>query len=280
MLSYDRRVPDELLSALRSGGWAASLTEYARGGQFSLDLQLRGYAGKPDHWATLYVGLTKILDLHWHATRGFRLDAPDAWKHDGWDQRAGSTTRQMGSRPTQWRAVEDYLERAIPAVGSRYLKEGAVQSAISAFRTQDLTVIDREVAISFSNQLEKAKVNKQLTGPLLAALDDPDAPSWWKGRPASLGGECDALAVAADGSLLAIEIKPAKASTTIPWAPVQVRHYANLLTAWATIVRERGGHHRRHGGPTSPTRPRRSRTRLLDPSFGATDSRSGAWRQR
>ena len=231
MLSYDRRAPIELMNALRPGGWAASLAEYARGGQYGLDLQLRGYEGKPRHWATLYVGLTKVLDLECHPKRGFRLNVHPTWKAYGWDARWEQWTSE--GFEVQWPAVEDYLEQAIPAVGPSFLHEGAVQSAISAFRTRNLAVIDREVVIAFSNQPEKNEITGRLAGPLLAALDIPDAPPWWKGRPKSLGGECDTLAVDSDGSLMAIEIKPAKASSTIPWAPVQVRHYANLLNAWA-----------------------------------------------
>jgi hypothetical protein len=35
-LTYDRRVPDELLAALSPHGWARSLVEYGRAGQFAL----------------------------------------------------------------------------------------------------------------------------------------------------------------------------------------------------------------------------------------------------
>lgn len=233
MLTYDRRVPDELLEALRPGGWAHSLVEYGRSGQYALDLQLRGYANKPGgHWATLYCGLTKVLDLHYLASRGFRLNVHPAWQKHGWDP-AWSSYRRAGFDPNTWREVERYLERVVPFVGPSFLKEGAVQSAVSAFRSRNLMVIDREAAVAFSSQSEKTKITKDLARPLLDALV-PEARRWWSSRPRTLGGECDALALdASDGALMAIEIKPAKAST-IPWAPVQVRHYAGLLNAWAS----------------------------------------------
>src|SRR5258708_6793228 len=87
-LSYDRRVPEQLLSALTAGGWADWLVEYGRAGQFALDLQLRGYAGKQGHWATLYVGLTKVVDLHYRASKGFRLDAHTTYRQPalGWQE--------------------------------------------------------------------------------------------------------------------------------------------------------------------------------------------------
>lgn len=231
MLSYDRRVPETFLDALRPGGWAGSLAEYARGGQYSLDLQLRGYGlDQAHHWATLYVGLTKVVDLHHHTTKGFRL-APGSWYKQGWSAGWGEFAPRLDA--TTWSAVEDFLEKAIPEVGEKHLKEGAVQSALSSFRNRNLIVVDREAAISFSDKPERVAVGLELQHALLAALDPPDGAAWWKARPSSLGGECDAVAVAADGAVLAIEVKPAKATGTIPWAGLQVRQYARLFTRWA-----------------------------------------------
>jgi hypothetical protein len=107
-----------------------------------------------------------------------------------------------------------------------------VQSAISAFATQDMVVIDREAAVTFANQREKAQLTQRLARPLHAAVAHPNGTAWWRAKPSNLGGECDALAVTPEGDLLTIEIKPAKATGTITWAPLQVRHYANLFTAW------------------------------------------------
>src|SRR4051812_48139580 len=97
------------MRVLRPGGRAASLAEYGRSGQYALDLQLRGYAGGTHHWATLYAGLTKVLDLHLHDGRGYRLDAHPTWKaHDwspDWERYA-----QDGFSHDEWSAVEVYLE--------------------------------------------------------------------------------------------------------------------------------------------------------------------------
>lgn len=235
MLTYDRRAPEALLEALRPGGFAHSLVEYGRSGQYALDLQLRGYgpASKrsPGHWATLYCGLTKVVDLHYLPSRGFRLDVHPTWKAQGWEP-LWSDYSKRGPTERVWKAVEGYLERVIPVVGSRFLKEGSVQSAVSAFQARDMTVIDREVAISFANQKEKNRVTDELQQELLGDLGS-SGPAWWARRPKRLGGECDALAVDDSGALLAIEIKPAKAVASIPWAPVQVRHYSNLISLWA-----------------------------------------------
>ena len=209
-LSYDRRAPERLISVLAPGGWAHSLVEYGRAGQFALDLQLRGYAGKQGHWATLYVGLTKVLDLHYRPNNRFRLDVHPSYRQKwGWSAEVAQPAERLAA---QWPTVEDYLERVIPSVGGRYLKEGAVQSAISGFASQDLVVIDREAAVAFSNQREKTAVSGRLCRPLLSAVERPNDAAWWRSRPTSLGGECDALAVTSDGHLLTIEIKPAKAN--------------------------------------------------------------------
>ena len=64
-LSYDRRVPEELLKALEPGGFAHSLVEFGGSGMWALDLQLRGLGeAKKQHRATLYVGTTKVVDHH------------------------------------------------------------------------------------------------------------------------------------------------------------------------------------------------------------------------
>jgi hypothetical protein len=120
----------------------------------------------------------------------------------------------------------------IPLVASRFLKEGAVQSAISGFQSENLLVLDREAAITFGSGAEKRSVTTELARPLLTALSHDSPPAWWKARPTSLGGECDALALDRSGQLLAIEVKPANALSTIPWSLVQVRHYADLFNAW------------------------------------------------
>ena len=48
----------------------------------------------------------------------------------------------------EMREVENYLERVIPSIGTRYLREGAVQSAISGFASDELVVVDRETTIA------------------------------------------------------------------------------------------------------------------------------------
>ena len=83
---FDRRAPDGLMDALRPAGFAHSLVEYGRSGAYALDLQFRGYADRPGGWVTLYVGLTKVLDLDFLPS-GFRLGAHATYTGGGhgWD---------------------------------------------------------------------------------------------------------------------------------------------------------------------------------------------------
>ena len=106
-------------------------------------------------WASLYVGLTKVLDLR-HRASGFSCVAhpTHATEANGWDPSWQAATT-IGW-PARWPQVEDYLERAIPLVAGRFLKEGAVQSAVSAFRNDDLMVLDREAAVTFGSTDEKS----------------------------------------------------------------------------------------------------------------------------
>jgi hypothetical protein len=107
-----------------------------------------------------------------------------------------------------------------------------VQAAISAFRSTDRVVIDREAIMAFDSTPERSHTHKTLASDLLAALERPNAPAWWSARPHKLGGECDALAINNRGELLTIEIKPADTSS-LPWALVQVMHYATVFRAWS-----------------------------------------------
>jgi hypothetical protein len=126
-LAYDRRASAGLMAALLPGGWARSLVEYGSAGQFALDLQLRGYAGKDGHWATLYVGRTKVVDLHYRPSKGFRLSAHASYRKPELGWRAEWEKSQPADQlEAQWSAVEDYLGSAIPSIGSRFLQEGAV----------------------------------------------------------------------------------------------------------------------------------------------------------
>jgi hypothetical protein len=236
-MSYDRRVPDELLKALEPGGFAHSLAEFGGSGMWALDLQLRGLGEtKKQHRATLYVGTTKVLDLKLIG-RSFALSASPtfATEANGWSPE-WAKPHDAGWLGLRWAAVDDYLQAVIEHVvqAGSYVKEGMVQAAIGRFPSSGFTVIDREAIVSFGSQPEKDDCKSELAARWLDALHRPDPPRWWKTRPARLGDECDVLAVSTAGELLAIEVKPHTASDKdIAWAVLQAGMYADLFQRWA-----------------------------------------------
>jgi hypothetical protein len=235
MITYERLADEDLLRVLDRGGFAHSLVDFAKSGQYALDLQMRGYAAKSNEtWASLYVGLTKVLDLRHLPSKGFRLRVDKTWAtpQNHWKTKWASEWRDEEWMEREWPDVEAYLERVIPAIPKNYLIEGAVQSAISGFNNDKMLIIDREAAVCYQNQSEKDLIKSKLEPPLLNAMKPPGDAKWWGTVPRSLGGECDALAISDKGDLLAIEIKPRTATGTIRWSPLQVRYYADLFSEW------------------------------------------------
>jgi hypothetical protein len=237
VLSYDRRVPEELLTALEPGGFAHSLVEFGGSGMWALDLQLRGLGEtKKQHRATLYVGTTKVVDLHLKGQL-FALSASPTFACDvnGWAAAWGQWhhDRWFADR---WTEVDNYLQMVIEKIvrAGTYVKEGMVQAAIGRFPSTDFTVIDREAIVSFGSQPEKDACKSELAARWLNALHRTDPPAWWKTKPTKLGDECDVLAVSSTGEVLAIEVKPHTASDKdIAWSVLQAGMYADLFQRWA-----------------------------------------------
>jgi hypothetical protein len=223
-ITYDRTGSDELVAVLGKDGWAHSLVKFAKFSPYALDLQLRGSTKSDETWATLYVGLGKVLDLRHSPRKGFRLRAHETLttSENGWKSSWDSRWWSDDTLKDEWEAVELYLERAIPKVPKSALVEGALQTAVSVFASDTMLPIDREAALSYSNQSEKDRIKRKVQSRLLAAMDPPGDKRWWASVPKSLGGECDVLALDPDdGTLLTIEINPRTSTSTIRWAPLQ-----------------------------------------------------------
>ena len=236
-LSYDRRVAGELLVALEPGGFAHSLVEFGGSGMWALDLQLRGLGEERKLYrAALYVGTTKVLDLHLKG-HSFALSATATFANpdNGWDP-AWERRHDADWFAARWVEVDAYLQVVIEKImqAGRYVREGMVQAAIGRFPATDFTVIDREAIVSFGSQPEKKACTAELSARWLDALRRVDSPPWWRTRPTGLGDECDVLAVSTTGELLAIEVKPHTASDKdIAWSVLQAGMYADLFQRWA-----------------------------------------------
>lgn len=233
-LRYDRSVTSEFASLFQSG-FASSLVDYARG-KYPIDFQYRKDPKTGRQWATLYVGLTAVVNVIDKGSKGLALDAHKTYRDpalklgwsDEWAVAASADTWEE-----RWPLVEAYLERAIPKIvtDGRYVKtEGIVQASVSGhFLDQSRVVIDREALPYFRDTATKTEVHATYNDPLVEALERrrpaPGAP------PARFGMECDALAVDAAGHLVAIEIKPGSVAS-LAWVSAQATMYARILQHW------------------------------------------------
>lgn len=229
-LHYDRRVSETFLAHFLAGGVAHSLVEYARHAPYAIDLQMRHSPKTGAEHATLYVGLTSVLDVKVKKNQlnlvGHKSAAEGKFGFDtAWTQPMDETVLE-----SQWRRVEDYLEAIIPTAAAKHAsREGAVQAAASVFESNDRIMFDREVALHFKDLATEKQIIKEETLELLSAIKGivgiPGQP------PSSFGGECDLLALDAKGRLLAVEVKP-RGAGSIVWSAVQATVYARLFARW------------------------------------------------
>jgi hypothetical protein len=227
---YDRRVSQQFLQYFLDGELLASLPAYAKSGLFPIDLRFRKDAKSGAEHASLYVGLTSVLDVH-HAKSGkLKLKVHQTHQKNGRFDPAWSTPMTADELAAVWPDVELYLDRIIPlAAKSHGTKEGAVQAAVSAHRSPDRVVLDREVTPSFRDTAYKTEFMAACQEPILSALAVADL--GFGGVPKKLGNECDALAVDAAGRVLAVEVKPLGVGS-IAWVAAQATMYARILQRW------------------------------------------------
>ena len=224
---YDRRVSADFLRLFTGQGAFRTLTEYARKARYPIDLQFRGSPKSSDQHASLYVGLTTVLDVHWRPGQ-VRLAAHPKYRDFGFDPHWMSWT--PAGLAADWSdAVDRYLDAIIPYVSTgRAAVEGSVQAAVSSFSSNKRAMLDREVMLHFRDTATRNRIMDQVSADLLHCLGTAPVPGT---RPRSFGGKCDLLALDSSGSLLAVEVKP-RGVSTIVWAPAQAIVYARLLRLW------------------------------------------------
>lgn len=241
-ITYDRRVSEAFLDLFASdengAGVASSLVSYARHARFPVDLQFRREAHGNKVTATLYVGLTAVLNLHM-SSKGLWMSVHKTHQTNGGFDAAWTVRRTVDELGEIWPEVERYLDRIIPiAAQSHGRKEGAVQAAITSFANDRLFMIDREVTPAFEDEKQKDTFMRECEGPILDALTKAELD--FGGVPKRLGNECDALAVDADGRLLAVEVKPLGVGT-IAWVAAQAAMYARIMQGWVDSAGEQAG---------------------------------------
>jgi hypothetical protein len=142
MMHYDRRVSETFLHHFQQGGAARVLVEYAKHAPFPVDFQLRHDAKTEAEHASLYVGLTAVVNVRQTQAGALQLWADKHWANREHNFLPAWNTEIAG---TGWVAVEDYLETVIPLASKDYAsQEGLVQSAVSVFSSHERTMLGRE----------------------------------------------------------------------------------------------------------------------------------------
>ena len=123
---------------------------------WALDLQFRGLGEATKLYrATMYVGTTKVVDLHLKG-HCLRSASPTfANPMNGWAPRGRSGMTPGGSQTGGSRSMTIFKWSSKRSCRREYVKEGMVQAAIGRFPATDFTVIDREAIVSFGSQPEK-----------------------------------------------------------------------------------------------------------------------------
>jgi hypothetical protein len=233
-MHYDRTVSAALLDALRPEGPLHSLIQWRHADPALRDVQLRKQPKGPASWASLYLGLTSVLDVYEQGGQ-FRLAAHGTHRAAGRFDPSWGTWQPLDVLAARLPQVDQYLLRVVPMVHPRWLnREGRVHALLAASPHTGISVINREASISFSNQPIKDETCRAWSDTLLAPLAATGrTESWWTTQlTKKLGTSPDFVAVDDDGRLLVIEAKPASAAAGITGGPVQVSFYATMYAAW------------------------------------------------
>jgi hypothetical protein len=253
---YDRPVDEDFLKLFDSHGAFRTLREYAQEARYPVDFQFRLNPKTTAQHASLYVGLSTVLDVHLRPG-SFKLAANSSYHHAGFrpEWMSWRATSQALARAA---AVDDYLDAVIPmaSAGSAAV-EGAVQAAVSTFGSDKRVMLDYEVQLHFRDTPTKGRVMGKVCADLLRAAEMAPVPG---ARPSSFGGKCDLLALDSSGRPLAVAVKPRRASK-ITWASAQAIGTPAWLVlaafagwrAWCAPPAGRGGRGRgeRHEGDAS-----------------------------
>ncbi|MDP9398648.1 MAG: hypothetical protein M3P96_12905, partial [Actinomycetota bacterium] len=232
-MHYDRVLSQALLDALSPGGPLHGAVAWRHEDVGLRDVQLRRQPKGSGSWASLYLGLTSVLDIH--EQRGlFRLAAHNTHRAAGFDP-SWRSWQALEALAQQWPRVERYLDRVVPTVHSRWLdSEGQVHALIAGSARTGFSVVNREASLAFANQPAKDRLCADWERTLKRAiLTSGRTEPWWTALSARrMGTSPDFIAVDDAGRLLVIEAKPATAAAGITWGPAQVTFYAATYAAW------------------------------------------------
>lgn len=234
-LLYARTVSDALLGAL--SGPLAGVLAWRRGDLDLRDVQLRREPKGTRSWASLYLGLTSVLDVDEHKGR-FRLRAHTTHQDAVDNAVAWGLWQSADELAAAWPDVLDYLDLIKDNVHARWTEsEGRVHALVANGVHHGFAVANREASVSFRDQQVKDARCGGWADELkrAAATGRTDEPWWAALDGLNLGTSPDFLAVDAAGRLLVLEAKPASAAYGLVWSPLQVGLYAQM---WAALLHE------------------------------------------
>lgn len=231
---FDRSGSRALLDILTTGP-ASELVELARNLKRSnpiYDLQLRRdtKGGNPRTWATLYYGMTALINLY-ERNGKYALTAHKSYMANGSFNDAWTKWHECSDLEAAWPVVSAYL-RAIKdhVAPSAISKEGLVHAAISSGASDAYRIINRETSPGFSDKATKTRLLASWVAPFNAALDSRDAPPTWWPKGVKVGSSLDFLGVDIGGRLALIEAKADTASAAeLAKVAVQVGVYAEMF---------------------------------------------------
>lgn len=234
-LWFNRTVSGDLMTVLteRRPRQLAELAVADRESEPLFDLQLRrDTKGKsPVSWASLYYGLTSVVDLE--ERKGLvRLVAHQTHRSRGGFDEAWGEWQHPDELDAAWPRVAKYLEKVVQTVDKRWIdKEGAVHAGISSGTSDAYRVINREVSPGFVDQPTKDSMMESWWRPLEQSLRRGKTQEPWWPSGVKIGASPDFLAVDIGGRLAVIEAKHHSATGMISKVPLQVGFYAKMFRA-------------------------------------------------
>ena len=239
IVAFDRCVAEPLLHALRPGGDLRWLIDHPAVAAVNVDCQLR--SDRYRSWMSMYLGLTKVLDVITSTGKTFHLSVHLTHKKSAGFDPAWTKPQPLARLADRRKDIEAYLDKILfpGTVNAKFTNsEGWVQAAISNSTTRGFGVFQREAVPSFQSAPFRDKIVSGFRHGINDALAArTNEPKWWPGVAAhgvihSLGLEADLLGLDDKGRLLVMEVKPATAVQGISLAPAQSRLYAELFALW------------------------------------------------
>lgn len=228
-LIYRRTASEALMAALT--GSFAELVTWVQAEPGMRDLQLRQAPKGKESWASLYVGLTSVLDVYERDGR-FQLRAHNTHRKAGGFLPAWSAWQGLDAFDVP--AVLAYVMRAAELVEGRWLNEEGGVQAVIANRVSEWSILNRETSLSFRDDPLRRELRDNWRAEVTSRLSGiVDPPEWLASLAAKKRGlSPDFLAIDDAGRLLVVEAKPAGATDGITGGPAQVALYARMVRTW------------------------------------------------